>query len=223
MSDGQQPLRASFTDQERQAMLGRLLRAIAHDLNNHLTVVSSFIQLVEDTMPSVEDFAADIEDATVSIDSASELAGLLLTLSKSSDDDDRYTCDLDETNEQMKPLIAVALGRSCKLIWYVDALTGVELGISQRCWIDLCLELAHVARQHQCAKMTVWLERTGGEDGFVQIHMRLEGPSLLTPLDELATLARVKEVLHVNGGELERELDASGGTGHHLVIKLPIA
>lgn len=222
MSDGQQHLSASFTDQERQAMLGRLLRAIAHDLNNHLTVVSSFIQLVEDTIPAVEDLAADIEDATVSIDSASELVGLLLTLSKPADDA-RTTCDLDEANEQMKPLIAVALGRNSKLIWYVEAFTGVELGISQRCWIDLCLELAHVARQHQCAKMTVWLEHVAAEAGFVQIHMRLEGSALLTPLDELATLARVKEVLHANGGDLERQLDASGGTGHHLVIKLPLA
>lgn len=223
MSDDLNHLRASFTAQERQAMQSRLLRAIAHDLNNHLTVVSSFIQLVEDTVLGVDDIAADIEDATVSIDSASALASLLLTLSKPLEDDEHTSCDFDEANEQLRPLMALALGRNSKLIWRLDAQTEITLGLSQRCWLDLGLELAHAARQLQCAKMTIWLASDSTDERVARVYIKLEGASLVTPPDELPSLARVAEVLRARSGDLERDLDADAGGGHHLVVKLPLA
>ena len=99
---------------EVEAQAGRISRAIAHDLNNQLTVLWSCLEMLKDALGPHHELGPDIEDALTATQQASELSQWMLMLTRSAQVAPSPT-DLYAALEVARPLVELALGKGGQL------------------------------------------------------------------------------------------------------------
>ena len=99
---------------QKMDSLGQLAGGIAHDLNNVLTVISSFAQFVKDGLHPQEQAYGDINEVLRAASSAENLVRQLLTFSRQRPSQPRVV-DVGELTTNVTPMLRRLLGETFKL------------------------------------------------------------------------------------------------------------
>lgn len=107
--------------------VGRLSRTIAHDLNNHLTILWSCTEAAQFVLGQDHELAPDLEDSLEAVQRATDLVALMLLMTRTHDV--QQTAELWECYTQVEPIIKMAVGRGASLSWSEPLPPPVELAL----------------------------------------------------------------------------------------------
>lgn len=172
------PVRAALLETERDAVVGRLLRGIAHDLNNPISSVSGFAELLEEAEEMGEQERKWAGIVRESADRAAEIARSLLSFGRQGRRADRVE-DAVEVLEGTLRLARLDLGRrgvSAELEWE-RVVPPLDIGPSglQHIALNLLFNAADAVEADDGGAVVLALD-VG--DGIAVVECRDEGPGV---------------------------------------------
>lgn len=228
------PVRAALLETERDAVVGRLLRGIAHDLNNPISSVSGFAELLAEAEEMGERERKWAGIVRESADRAAEIARSLLSFGRQGRRAERVE-DAVEVLEGTLRLARLDLERrgvSAELEWErVVPPLAISPSALQHIALNLLFNAADAVEADDGGTVVLALDV---EDGLAVVECRDEGPGvpdgiadrifepLFTTRDERVGigLTTARWLAEAVGGSVE--LVEEGGTGAIFRVTLPV-
>ena len=228
-------LRDQITQSEKLSSLGRMIAGVAHELNNPLTSVIGYAQLLH-TMPPGEKFSARLDTIRKEAERCRRIVQNLLRFARTHTPE-RRPFSLNEIVESMAQLLAYPVRSSgCHIVLDLDRAVPSVVGDAHEIE-QAVVNLVTNAQQAMTAAETpgaITLKTSCGPDGQVVLEVDDEGPgisdhAIARIFDPFFTtkptgqgtglgLWLVYNAVYAHGGTISASASASGGARFRLAF-----
>ena len=175
-------LRDQITQSEKLSSLGRMIAGVAHELNNPLTSVIGYAQLLR-TMPPGEKFSARLDTIRKEAERCRRIVQNLLRFARTHTPE-RRPFSLNEIVENMAQLLAYPVRSSgCRIVLDLDRAVPSVVGDAHEIE-QAVVNLVTNAQQAMAAAETpgaITLKTSCGSEGQVVLEVDDEGPGIPEP------------------------------------------
>ncbi len=233
---------------QKMDSLGRLAGGVAHDLKNHMAVVSGWVELLEESIPEGDPRRVGVDEVMASIERARNLTLQLLSISRERSD---VPCslDLNQVLFEMEGMLQQLLGMDVTLVLETESVP-LKVRLDPARFEQILLNLVVNAREAMPGGGTLWLRtrrrRDSGQSsshpsshpipgGFVrltvqdtgcgippELHPRIFEPFFTTKHQGSGLgLSEVCRAVRQLGGEIR--VQSTSGRGARFDVDLPLA
>ena len=226
-------LRDQITQSEKLSSLGRMIAGVAHELNNPLTSVIGYAQLLH-TMPPGEKFSARLDTIRKEAERCRRIVQNLLRFARTHTPE-RRPFSLNEIVENMAQLLAYPVRSSgCTVVLDLDRAVPSVVGDAHEIE-QAVVNLVTNAQQAMTAAETpgvITLRTSCGSEGQVVLEVEDEGPGIAEPARSLIFdpffttkpvgqgsglgLWLVYNAVSAHGGSIRAESSPTGGARFRL-------